>query len=469
MSIFSKSNLDRQKTVSLDYGNESVELNIPSKNIARIVSVQDIPILEGNNFSAIKSSLDEPIDSKRIEELCFRKKVLVFIEDDTRDEPHKEIIENIVPRLKDADFINFIITTGTHEPDTEGNREILNLIVQTCQNNEIDNFRTNINRTGKDSRENEFVYVDSTSRKTPVYTLKEVLRADLHIIASDMKVHYFAGYSNFVKNYLPGVCSFETIEKNHKLALDETSRGGYHPLHPDETRRENATAEDMLEAHELIINYKREEPCPVFLLGTITSKGRLVWTKSGNPLKVTQEGFSIIDKHLTYETERHDFVIVSSGRFPQDKTLYNAHRGFAMNEVGFAKNVLWLAECREGAAPEEGRGEDTAQKNFFELLFKFGCEFDRAFEYIEQNYKLYRQKAYKFLKKIESLKENGGNIYFYSALPEDKVRKSHMIPVKEPQKVIDNWLREEPDAEILVVNGANKVCAVEQKYDNQFS
>lgn len=359
-------------------------------------------------------------------------------------------------------FINFIITTGTHDPDTEGNKNIINLITTVCQDNGIENFKTTINCTGKDNKGNEFVYVGSTNRGTSVYVLTEVVDADLHVIASDMKVHYFGGYSNFIKNYLPGACSFDTIEKNHKLALDETSRGGYHPLHPDKTRRKNAIVEDMLEAHKLIINHGREKSCPVFLLGTISSKGKLVWTKSGTPVKVTQEGFRIIDKYLTYETEKYDYAVVSSGGFPKDKTLYNAHRGFAMNEVGFAKNVLWLAECREGTAPEEGRGEETAEKNFFELLFKFGDEFEKAFEYIEGNYKLYRQKAYKFLKKIKSLKDSGGDIYFYSALPEEKVKKAHMIFVRNPQDVIDNWLKEEPDAEILIINGANKICAVEK-------
>lgn len=454
--------------ISLSYGGESVELEIPTKNIARIVSVKNLPTLE-DNFSAIRNALNLPVGSRKIEELCVDKKVAVFIEDDTRDEPHREIIENIVPRLKKAASISFIVTTGTHNPDTKGNKNILDLIAGTCQDSGFEGFKTTINRTGKDSVENEFVYVGSThstdlqiGEGTPVYVLKEVLDAELHIIAADMKVHYFAGYSSFIKNYLPGVCNFETIEKNHKLALDATSRGGYHPLHPDLTRKKNATAEDMLEAHELIVAHGRDRnaSCPIFLLGTITSKGKLVWTRSGDPVKVTQEGFRVIDKHLTYETEKCDYVVVSSGRFPQDKTLYNAHRGFAMNEAAFAKNVLWLAECREGPAPQEGRGEETAEKNFFELMFKFGDDFERTFEFIEENYKLYRQKAYKFLKKIKALKDNGGNIYFYSALPENKVKNAHLIFVTNPQEVVDDWLKEDPNAKILVVNGANKICAV---------
>lgn len=462
MPLFSScgSNSERQNVVSLNYGDRSVEVNIPDENIARIVSVKDIPTLKESNFSAIEKALDKPLDSEKIEELCVKKKIAVFIEDDTRDEPHQEIIENIVPRLKKAEFINFIITTGTHDPDTEGNEGIRDLIARVCRDNGIENFRTNINRTGKDSRGNDFIYVGSTSRETPVYVLKEVLEAHLHIIAADMKVHYFGGYSSFIKNYLPGVCNFDTIERNHKLALDKTSRGGYHPLHPDENRRQNATAEDMLEAYELITAYGKKRP-HIFLLGMVSSKEKLVWTKSGDPVKVTQEGFTIIDKYLAYETEKYDYAVVSSGRFPKDKTLYNAHRGFAMNEVGFAKNVLWLAECREGTAPDEGRGKETAEKNFFELLFKFGDEFDKTFEYIEENYKLYRQKAYKLLKKMKSLKDNGGNIYLYSALPEEKVKDAHMIFVKNPQKVVDNWLEDEPNAKTIVVNGANKICAVE--------
>ena len=48
-----------------------------------------------------------------------------------------------------------------------------------------------------------------------------------------MKTHYFAGYSNPIKNFVPGICAFETTEKNHSLALHPHSSFGLHPWHSD--------------------------------------------------------------------------------------------------------------------------------------------------------------------------------------------------------------------------------------------
>ena len=75
--------------------------------------------------------------------------------------------------------------------------------------------------------------VGRTSRGTQVLVNVLADEADVFLVVSDVKVHYFAGYSNPVKNFLPGISAFRTVEQNHSLALLEESTHGLHPWHPD--------------------------------------------------------------------------------------------------------------------------------------------------------------------------------------------------------------------------------------------
>ena len=83
-----------------------------------------------------------------------------------------------------------------------------------------------------------------------------------------MKNHYFAGYSNPIKNFVPGICNYSTAECNHALALRDESTFGQHPLHPDPRRRDNPLAKDMWEAYKIICAGR-----PVYVLATISKKG----------------------------------------------------------------------------------------------------------------------------------------------------------------------------------------------------
>ena len=105
-----------------------------------------------------------------------------------------------------------------------------------------------------------------------------------------MKAHYFAGYSNVVKNFLPGVCGFPTIEANHSWALNPKSTFGIHPFHPDETRRDNPLADDMREAMEMIVKDSK-----IFLLALVTERRRLVWAGAGHHEPVTADGMMVVD------------------------------------------------------------------------------------------------------------------------------------------------------------------------------
>lgn len=69
-------------------------------------------------------------------------------------------------------------------------------------------------------REN-LVLVGTTSHGTPVELNRRVVEADFVIVAGGIMPHLFAGFGGGRKMILPGVASWETIQKNHALALSD--------------------------------------------------------------------------------------------------------------------------------------------------------------------------------------------------------------------------------------------------------
>jgi len=46
----------------------------------------------------------------------------------------------------------------------------------------------------------------------------------------------------------------------------------------------------------------------------------------------------------------------------------------------------------------------------------------------------------------------------YSQINDDLIKAAHLHPTDEPQEVLDNWLAEQPDVKITVVDGANRIA-----------
>jgi hypothetical protein len=46
----------------------------------------------------------------------------------------------------------------------------------------------------------------------------------------------------------------------------------------------------------------------------------------------------------------------------------------------------------------------------------------------------------------------------YSQITDNLIETIHMHPAHQPQAVVDNWLAEDPAAEITIVDGANKIA-----------
>jgi nickel-dependent lactate racemase len=422
--------------ISLPYGRGHVDLEIPDRNFEGMIKPR---VLRGGEVRpGLAQALDRPV-GEPLESLCRGRKVCVLIEDDTRSEPHEEIIESLAGRLAGSSEISFLITTGSHDTQTEGNRAIGRQIAAASKSFDLPLAGIHIN----DCFSSDFVDLGTTSRGTPLHVNPQVTEAELYVVGADMKNHYFAGYSNALKDFLPGVCAYESIEANHSWALDPRSTFGVHPLHPDPERRANPLAADMLEAKEMLAG-----DVPVFTLATLTSHGKLLWAQAGRLEEVTQNGIGKVDELTSFTVKKTRHAIISPGGYPEDESLYHAQRALELTKNAFedSGSVMLLAQCANGIAPN-----DKARENFYDRLTR---PLPEVLESIKMKYELYSHKAYKFADMIRGLRE----IDIHSDLGPAIVEAAHMRPAPDPQGVVDRWIDEGPGEGILVFDDASKIA-----------
>ena len=422
--------------IDLHYGKGFVSLQIPEGNVGPILR----PWQDGgdaDNVTLIRQAMKCDEVSHFHNEISG-KRLCVLLDDGTRDTPFEDIFGSLFGVLQESSFVRFLICTGTHDPDTPENERIIEQIEQAAKEVGIPHFEIHAH----DCQRDRFVEAGGTSRGTQI--LHNVLTddAEAFLVLSDVKVHYFAGYSNSVKNFVPGICAFETAEQNHRLALDETSTFGLHPWHPDENRRANPLAEDGLEGMRLIVKDR-----PVYTLTTITTSRHICWVRFGLVERITGEAFSAVDQKNTHTVTPRGRLIVSPGGLPNDVDLYVAQRALELTKNAVTDNgeVLFLSACPNGI------GEQKTMENFYNRLI---LPIDEVLKTIEGEYKLYSHKPYKFAQMIRRLRR----IWMHSGIPDDLIEAAHLYPAHDPQAVVDGWLTEEPDVKITIVDGANKIA-----------
>jgi nickel-dependent lactate racemase len=422
--------------VSLPYGKGALKLRIPAGRRRLVEFAEEgepLPALD-----AFRAALNSPIASPPLEELARGRSVVFLLDDSTRSEPHEAFARAVLERLVGAAHVRCIIATGSHDRLTEGNRRITAGLESVARELHLPHTVSVHDCADADLH----ARLGTTRRGTPVEISRDALAADLIVITSDVKNHYFAGYSNPLKDILPGVSSFAAVERNHSLALEPDSTFGRHPWHPDPARRTNPVAEDMLEAVGMVTAQR-----DVFVLCAVTTSAGVVWAGAGAMEQVTREAIGRVDRIATVQVEPVPYLVVSPGGDPEDETLYNAQRGLELsrNGVRAGGEVLFVASCARGTAPTP-----KARAEFSERL---AAPLEQVLAGLEDDYVLYSHKAFKFAQMIRSLRA----IHMVTDLSAEQVAAIHMSKVEEPQQVVDRWLAES-DGPVLVTTHANKIA-----------
>lgn len=421
--------------VDLRYGTGVVSLRVGDANVQEIIRPWD-----GTESEDAAGDVRETIarQAGTFAEETAGKRVCVLVDDGTRDEPLVDVLVPVCEMLRRAASVQFLICTGSHSSETAKNGQIRRDIEKVGAEAGLGVTGVHIH----DCQSERVIDVGRTSRGTQVLVNALADEADLFVVVSDVKVHYFSGYSNPVKNFVPGICAFRTVEQNHSLALMEESTHGVHPWHPDPERRDNPVAADQVEGMQLIARGR-----PVYALVMISAARRLIWARFGPIEEASAESFRVTDERNIRTVRPATRLIVAPGGLPNDEDLYIAQRALELTRAAVMDGgeVLFLAACPNGI------GEAQTLANFYDRLT---APLEEVVRSIQQDYVLYSHKPYKFAVMIRRLRR----IWMHTQIADDLVEAAHLYPAHDPQAVVDGWVAEQGDVKIVVVDGGNKVA-----------
>ncbi|MEE9353385.1 MAG: lactate racemase domain-containing protein, partial [Candidatus Thorarchaeota archaeon] len=128
--------------VTLNYGDGTVDLQIPERNLAGIIAPKKTKIVE-NSLEALNRVLVNPY-GPALTDIVKGKSVCVLVEDHTRDEPHWALLNAVAPKLTNARRVQYIITTGSHEVEHPENLKIVDMIKRASADAGLRNYEVKI-------------------------------------------------------------------------------------------------------------------------------------------------------------------------------------------------------------------------------------------------------------------------------------------------------------------------------------
>lgn len=323
---------DRQMTASLPA--EAIVNDIEGKEIVEIHDIE----------TAVKEALQQPIGTPTLEHIVTKgDKVAIVASDVTRRWiRHDLFLPVLLDELNQSGIpdqdITLVVALGSHRRHTPEE----NLL---CYGKAVIDRIQLVQSYGPDS--DDFVYVGTTSHGTKTCINPHVANADKVILTGGIVYHVMAGFGGGRKSVLPGICSYETIQTNHRFCLHPEVGQGINPACDSGKLKGNPMHEDAMEIAALVN--------PAFILNIVLSPeggfSRFVagaWDKAWlSGCETVKEIFGVPIK------EKTDLVIASAGGFPKDinlyqgsKTIFNAFPAVKPDGV-----IILLLECRDIAEP----------------------------------------------------------------------------------------------------------------------
>jgi lactate racemase len=361
----------------------------------------------------IGAAFSDTIESPPMDDLFSAgDTVLIVVSDATRATGSAQIINLLVRRLIQAGVaptdIAIIFATGIHRrvTDEERNELLTPFIAQR--------LRT-LNHDATDSE--ALVSLGVTDRDNPVEVNRALKEFSRVILTGAIGFHYFAGFTGGRKSICPGLASARTIEATHMLALDFETGG-----------RRAGVGTGRLDGNPVNEECERIAALiePRFSLNAVVDqRGRVVRVYAGHWRAAHRAGCEdYLTTHSVSIEERRDLVIVSCGGSPWDINLIQAHKALEMAAQATNKRgtIVLLAECRDGL----GRAD----------FLKWFAENDsRALAArLRDSYEVNGQTAWSLLTKAERHR-----IFLISELPDEQVRRMHMIPAHSLDEVNNHF------------------------------
>jgi nickel-dependent lactate racemase len=391
-------------TFNLKYGKSEVKLNIDEKNVLAVLEGKKIEVVHDEK-QAVIDAIKTPIGAPKLDEIVKpQEKITIVASDITRSVKSQVVVPLIISELNRCGIayqdMAIVVATGTHRGHTKEEHEYL------FGKDVVSRIKV-VDHNSRD--EKSLTFIGNTSRGTPVYINKMVAEADKVILTGGIVYHSMAGFGGGRKSICPGICGFNTIQKNHKLMLNPIEKGGgIDPRVGLGQIQENPMAADMAEIADMVK--------PDFLVNVILNDdGEMVKVVAGDYKLAFEEGCRFAREAFSVDVkEPADALILSCGGFPKDIDLYQATKAIenAMYVVRDGGVVVLLAECPDGIGHE----------GFYHLITDFKTRQKRE-ESLWEEFTIAKAVGY-----ILTLGMEHFDVVLVSKMQEKMVRDMGMIP-----------------------------------------
>jgi len=392
--------------VGMKYGRGLLEVEVPDKNLAGILTLQKSVPLEDPS-RAVWEALHNPIASPSLAELAAgRESACVVISDITRPVPNKVILPPILKTIEQSGIprekITILVATGIHRPN-EG-AELEEMVGPDI----VANYRI-VNHLSEQLETHK--YLGLTRNGTPVYIDKTYLESDLKITTALIEPHLMAGYSGGRKSVCPGLASVETMKIMHGPGILEhpNARVGVlegNPLHIE------ATEIALMAGVDFSLNV------------TLDEQRRLTGVFAGDLVQAHLEGVKFVETRVKATVpEPVDAVLVSSAGYPLDATFYQAIKGLlaAVEIVKPGGSIILVAACAEGI----GSKPFTKLALETENLDTFVQDIYNPENFVIDQWQL--EELAKVARKAEIL-------FYTEGIPFDRLKALFVKPLRAPQE-----------------------------------
>ncbi|MCX6132547.1 MAG: nickel-dependent lactate racemase [Ignavibacteriales bacterium] len=324
--------------IHLAYGKHGLDIEVPDKNLAKVLTLGTTTPL-AHPEQSIEKSLLTPIGSPPLSELAGNaRSVCIAVCDITRPVPNKQLLPPILRILEEGgvvqEKITILIATGLHRPSTSAEKELM-LGREIVSRYRVVDHQASVRE--------EQAYLGVTKKNTPVFIDKWYVEADLKLTVGFIEPHLMAGFSGGRKLIAPGNAGEETIKVLHSPRfLDD-------PLCREGSIEHNPLHHELLEiarmaGHDFMIDV------------SLDAGKNITGVFAGDPLQAHAAGVEAVRGFVRATIPAPaDIVITTSAGFPLDLTYYQAIKGMtaALPVLRKGGMLILVAECAEGLGGEQ--------------------------------------------------------------------------------------------------------------------
>lgn len=397
----------------LKKGNEVEKVILPKQPV--ILNPANLPE-DLDEAAVVKKALEEPIGSKRLNQIVKPgDKIVIITSDITRPMPTGKVMDPLMEELLSAgvspDNVTLVFARGSHRHHSQ--QEMAHL---------AGNWYGKICCVDSDSE--NVIHLGTTSSGTPVDIDARVVQADRRICLGNVEFHYFAGYSGGAKAIMPGVSTVSAITMNHRMMVDPRARAGN--LDDNPVRRDIEEAGKMT-GIDFIVNV------------VLNTRKQIIYCAAGDSIQAHRDACAYLNGiYRSPISAKADIVIVSQGGAPKDLNLYQTQK--ALDNAGHAVKdggtVILVGSCFEG----------FGNQVFEEWMLKYTNP-DDMIQALHAHFQLGAHKA----TAIAMLKKRA-DILFVSDMDSAIVEKTFLKPVHDLQSAVNACLKKYGnDADVIVM------------------